>query len=310
MALKDIPKNTEVTFDYNARPRILGTKTKCLCGSKKCRGYIEKLDVDSEEAEKVEETDVEEDMVFSDLGGIVNGGKNNRICYFSASIQLLFRGMNKTMFQHHLDSLKKKDFSNATVQEKILRIVKTILGGTNYDYSKDLFELARETNNDKSAKTKSDTSDTIAKYENFLDAKRTVEVLIWHFFEHCMLFWFGVYMVEDDQQTHRKKKKKKGTNATNSTISSKVTEYDLEAIISQEVTGKNSCMYHWECPASSLKYFFIEVICDEDFRFEKRLNNSIAVKLNCAATDFSGFAILKSYIYFADHHFCTYVHDR
>jgi len=38
-ALKDISKETEITFDYQFE-RIGGAKQKCLCGSTNCRGFL------------------------------------------------------------------------------------------------------------------------------------------------------------------------------------------------------------------------------------------------------------------------------
>ena len=42
MALKDIKPWTELTFDYGWTATEGSSKTLCLCGSKKCRKYIEK----------------------------------------------------------------------------------------------------------------------------------------------------------------------------------------------------------------------------------------------------------------------------
>jgi len=96
------------------------------------------------------------------------------------------------------------------------------------------------------------------------------------------------------------------------TIQSKVTDYDLQSIISSEITSKNNCEAHWDLSNSSaeFKYFIVEVQCLPEYRFEKRLNNTIGLELNCGVRDFNGFAILKSFIYLADHHFTVYVHDR
>ena len=42
MALKNIKPGTELTFDYGWTVTEVSSKTPCLCGSKKCRQYIEK----------------------------------------------------------------------------------------------------------------------------------------------------------------------------------------------------------------------------------------------------------------------------
>ena len=109
-------------------------------------------------------------------------------------------------------------------------------------------------------------------------------------------------MVEENQQPHLttknrntsdkipKKKKKKGEkkkekeneevlNNDLPTIQSKVTDYDLQSIISSEITSKNNCEAHWDLSNSSgeFKYFIVEVQCLPEYRPEKRLNNSIAL---------------------------------
>jgi len=222
----------------------------------------------------------------------------------------------------------------ATNQDKVLYVAKTVVEGYNMPFNKELLKLAVETNSDAKA-AKSDSTDTIAKHQNFLDAKHTVEVFIVFFFMECMLFWKRVCMVEENQQPHLttknrntsdkipKKKKKKGEkkkekeneevlNNDLPTIQSKVTDYDLESIISSEITSKKDCEAHWDLSNSSaeFKYFIVEVQCLPEYRSEKRLNNSIGLELKCGVTDFNGFAILKSFIYLADHHFTVYVHDR
>jgi hypothetical protein len=138
-------------------------------------------------------------------------------------------------------------------------------------------------------------------------------------------------MVEENQQPHlttkkrnissdkipkkKKKKEKENEEVLNNdlpTIQSKVTDYDLQSIISSEITSNNKCEAHWELSNSSVefKYFIVEVQCLPEYRSEKRLNNSIALELKCGVTDFNGFAILKSFIYLADYHFTVYIHDR
>jgi len=289
--------------------------------------------------EEIENVFTDEEVLKSIQGGISNNKKKEEhsICYFIVSIQLLFRGINKTLFQDRLDALGDKCpmlDRKATNQDKVLYVAKTVVEGYNMPFSKELLKLAVETNSDAKA-AKSDSTDTIAKHQNFLDAKHTVEVFIGLFFMECMLFWKRVCMVEENQQPHLttknrnisdkipKKKKKKGEkkkekeneevlNNDLPTIQSKVTDYDLQSIISSEITSKNKCEAHWDLSNSSgeFKYFIVEVQCLSEYRSEKRLNNSIGLELKCGVTDFNGFAILKSFIYLADHHFTVYVHDR
>jgi hypothetical protein len=111
------------------------------------------------------------------------------------------------------------------------------------------------------------------------------------------------------------KKEKENEEVLNNdlpTIQSKVTDYDLQSIISSEIKCKKDCEAQRDLSNSSaeFKYFIVEVQCPEEYRYVKRLNNTIALELNCGVRDFNGFAILKSFIYFADHHFTVYVHDR
>jgi hypothetical protein len=277
----------------------------------------------------------EEEVLKSIRGGISNNKKKEEhsICYFIASMQFLFRGINKTLFQDRLDALGDKNLltdRKAANQEKVLYVAKTIVEGYHMPFSKALLNLAVATNNDAKA-AKSDSTDTIAKHQNFLDAKHTVEVFIDFFFMECMLFWKRVCIVEENQQPHlttkkrnissdkipkkKKKKEKENEEVVNNdlpTIQSKVTDYDLQSIISSEITSNNNCEAHWDLSNSSaeFKYFIVEVQCLPEYRFEKRLNNTIGLELNCGVRDFNGFAILKSFIYLADHHFTVYVHDR
>jgi len=294
---------------------------------------------DEEEMEEITNVFTDEEVLKSIQGGISNNKKKEEhsICYFIVSIQLLFRGINKTLFQDRLDALGDKCpmlDRKATNQDKVLYVAKTVVEGYNMPFNKALLNLAVETNSDAKA-AKSDSTDTIAKHQNFLDAKDTVQVLIDFFFEECMRFWKRVYMVEENQQPHlstkkrntsdkiqkkrkkngEKKKEKENEEVVNNdllTIQSKVTDYDLQSIISSEITSKNNCEAHWDLSNSSaeFKYFIVEVQCLPEYRFEKRLNNTIALELNCGVRDFNGFAILKSFIYLADHHFTVYVHDR
>ena len=100
--------------------------------------------------------------------------------FLVASMQFLFRGINKTLFQDRLDTLGDKNpFKDrkAANQEKVLYVAKTIVEGYHMPFSKALLNLAVATNNDAKA-AKSDSTDTIAKHQNFLDAKHTVEVFI------------------------------------------------------------------------------------------------------------------------------------
>ena len=371
IALEDISKNNEITANYRALPRISGSKsTSCLCGAKTCIKFIEgeeaqNLVVDLEEnspatvnnSDEEEESSVEEEMeentnVFTNeeveksiRGGIDNNpDKTNSICYFMVSIQLLFRGINKTLFQDRLDALGDKNpmlDRKATNQDKVLYVAKTVVEGYIMPFTKELLKLAVATNNDAKA-DKSDSTDTIAKYQNFLDAKHTVHVLIDFFFEECMLFWKIVIKGGEDENMQdsntrrsqpvtkkrnisgRISKKKKNAEKENEkeneevvnndllTIQSKVIDYDLQSIISSEIKSKKDCEAQRDlCNSSAeFKYFIVEVQCTEEYRCVKRLNNTIALELNCGVGDFNGFAILKSFIYFADHHFTVYVHDR
>jgi hypothetical protein len=287
--------------------------------------------------EEIENVFTDEEVLKSIQGGIENNKKKEEhsICYFIVSIQLLFRGINKTLFQDRLDALGDKDpflkgRKAATNQDKVLFVAKIIVEGYNMPFTKELLKLAVETNSDAKA-AKSDSTDTIAKHQNFLDAKHTVQVLIDFFFMECMVFWKRVFMVEENQQPHlttkkrnissdkipkkKKKKEKENEEVVNNdlpTIQSKVTDYDLQSIISSEITSNNNCEAHWDLSNSSaeFKYFIVEVQCLPEYRFEKRLNNTIGLELNCGVRDFNGFAILKSFIYLADHHFTVYVHDR
>ena len=367
IALEDISKNNEITANYRALPRISGSKsTPCLCGAKTCINFIEgeeaqNLVVDEEvviDSDKEEESSDEEEIeentdVFTDeevLKSIQGGISNNKnkeehsICYFIVSIQLLFRGINKTLFQDRLDALGDKCpmlDRKATNQDKVLYVAKTVVEGYIMPFTKELLKLAVATNNDAKA-AKSDSTDTIAKYQNFLDAKHTVHVLIDFFFEECMLFWKLVIKGGEDENMQdsntrrsqpvtkkrnisgRISKKKKNAEKENEkeneevvnndllTIQSKVIDYDLQSIISSEIKSKKDCEAQRDlCNSSAeFKYFIVEVQCTEEYRCVKRLNNTIALELNCGVGDFNGFAILKSFIYFADHHFTVYVHDR
>jgi len=312
---------------------------------------------EGENSNKEEESSVEEEMeentnVFTNeeveksiRGGIQNNPvKKKSICYFIVSIQLLFRGINKTLFQDRLDALGDKDpmlDRKATNQDKVLWVAKTVVEGYIMPFTKELLKLAVETNNDAKA-AKSDSTDTIAKYQNFLDAKHTVHVLIDFFFEECMLFWKLVIKGGEDENMQdsntrrsqpvtkkrnisgRISKKKKNAEKENEkeneevvnndllTIQSKVIDYDLQSIISSEIKSKKDCEAQRDlCNSSAeFKYFIVEVQCTEEYRCVKRLNNTIALELNCGVGNFNGFAILKSFIYFADHHFTVYVHDR
>jgi hypothetical protein len=313
---------------------------------------------EGENSNKEEESSVEEEIeeninVFTDeevlksiWGGIENNKKKKEhsICYFITSIQLLFRGINKTLFQDRLDALGDKNpmlDRKATNQDKVLYVAKTVVEGYIMPFTKELLKLAVATNNDAKA-AKSDSTDTIAKYQNFLDAKHTVHVLIDFFFEECMLFWKLVIKGGEDENMQdsntrrsqpvtkkrnisgRISKKKKNAEKENEkeneevvnndllTIQSKVIDYDLQSIISSEIKSKKDCEAQRDlCNSSAeFKYFIVEVQCTEEYRCVKRLNNTIALELNCGVGDFNGFAILKSFIYFADHHFTVYVHDR
>ena len=383
IALEDISKNNEITANYRALPRIRGSKsTPCLCGAKTCINFIEgeeaqnsAVEVNETKSTEVEEEDkaqrsdeevvIDSDMmeeiadeeeienVFTDeevlksiQGGISNNKKKEEhsICYFITSIQLLFRGINKTLFQDRLDALGDKNpmlDRKATNQDKVLYVAKTVVEGYIMPFTKELLKLAVATNNDAKA-AKSDSTDTIAKYQNFLDAKHTVHVLIDFFFEECMLFWKLVIKGGEDENMQdsntrrsqpvtkkrnisgRISKKKKNAEKENEkeneevvnndllTIQSKVIDYDLQSIISSEIKSKKDCEAQRDlCNSSAeFKYFIVEVQCTEEYRCVKRLNNTIALELNCGVGDFNGFAILKSFIYFADHHFTVYVHDR
>jgi hypothetical protein len=134
--------------------------------------------------EEIENVFTDEEVLKSIQGGIENNKKKEEhsICYFIVSIQLLFRGINKTLFQDRLDALGDKDpflkgRKAATNQDKVLFVAKIIVEGYNMPFTKELLKLAVETNSDAKA-AKSDSTDTIAKHQNFLDAKHTVQVLI------------------------------------------------------------------------------------------------------------------------------------
>ena len=144
--------------------------------------------------EEIENVFTDEEVLKSIQGGIENNKKKEEhsICYFIVSIQLLFRGINKTLFQDRLDALGDKDpflkgRKAATNQDKVLFVAKIIVEGYNMPFTKELLKLAVETNSDAKA-AKSDSTDTIAKHQNFLDAKHTVEVFIVFFLWNACSF--------------------------------------------------------------------------------------------------------------------------
>ena len=142
--------------------------------------------------EEIENVFTDEEVLKSIQGGIENNKKKEEhsICYFIVSIQLLFRGINKTLFQDRLDALGDKCpmlDRKATNQDKVLYVAKTVVEGYNMPFNKELLKLAVETNSDAKA-AKSDSTDTIAKHQNFLDAKDTVQVLIDFFLRNACAF--------------------------------------------------------------------------------------------------------------------------
>ena len=142
--------------------------------------------------EEITNVFTDEEVLKSIQGGISNNKKKEEhsICYFIVSIQLLFRGINKTLFQDRLDALGDKCpmlDRKATNQDKVLYVAKTVVEGYNMPFNKALLNLAVETNSDAKA-AKSDSTDTIAKHQNFLDAKHTVEVFIVFFLWNACSF--------------------------------------------------------------------------------------------------------------------------
>ena len=335
IAIKDISKNEEITYNYGSRPKNAESgRIRCLCGANKCKKFIGK---GGEAVEEVSFDDANsEDESDADylIRGCIENNQNEKdsICYFSVAIQFLFRGIDKSLFQGLLDPIHASSVyvnPEATIEEKVLCVAKTILGGGTFAFNEDLRKLAVATNNDKDAINKKGPLDTEAKYANFYDARRSVDMIADFFFRKCIVFWYSLGMADEDEQqipgpskrkSSKKKRKKMSKKKTNkeseeseaeavATAQTKFKVFNLQSILTKEIVSIET-PFHENVDNVGFKYFMVELQSPPGNRMENRVTNTMALKVDCAVSSINGFAILKSFIYLTDYHYVCYVHDR
>ena len=203
VAKKEISGNREITIDYGSTTCLVTNRTKCCCGTKKCRQFIEGMDTKTTGNSGSDFDLVTTVMDKSIRGAIANNPDvKNGYCYFSAAIQFLFRGISKNNFQHLLDkfkvfSLLEEEASNA---DKVLMVAKEILDGTVLEFNETLRKLAVDTNFDPDATTRTNCRDAYKEHQNFYDTAFTVSTLTDMFFVNCILFQKDMGILEDEQQ--------------------------------------------------------------------------------------------------------------
>ena len=117
-AKKKICSGDEVTYDYGPYMKTSNTSIpECLCGSKNCRHTV-KIDNDEAHDPAEEVTEAVAEIFGGDDKAVVvvepdainfagienNQDRSNGICFFSASIQFLFRGISKKYFQDKVET--------------------------------------------------------------------------------------------------------------------------------------------------------------------------------------------------------------
>ena len=115
-AKKKISSGDEVTYDYGPYVTLWNTSIPaCLCGSNNCRHPANIDNVEANDTTEEEAVGKALDDIFGvndDAGAVVvkpdkfsyagiqnNMDIRNGICFFSASIQFLFRGISKKYFK-------------------------------------------------------------------------------------------------------------------------------------------------------------------------------------------------------------------
>lgn len=220
-AKKKISSGDEVTYDYGPDVTLWNTSIPaCLCGSNNCRhpANIDNVEANDTTEEKAVEEAVDDIFgVNDDAGAVVvkpdefsyagienNSEKRNGICFFSASIQFLFRGISKKYFKDKVDNLGnfKIEDKKVSAEKKILLVVKTMFfeDMSTVLYNPHLHNLAIGTQDDPTAVERDDQRDTTEEHQNHYDADFTLGKLIDYYFSNCILFRASIGIMEEEQQ--------------------------------------------------------------------------------------------------------------
>ena len=307
VAKRKIEINEEITLGYNWSYTDFNSLTTCLCNDIDCRKTIEKLP-------SHDTVDDLSNLAKSEKAGIYNCNKKiGSACYYISVMQFLFRGVSFDVVKKICsESMKQKDEIDASMARAVIEHAKKILTGIYVPYSKELHKLAQCTNDDTYAKSTTKASDASPSNQALLDCSNNVHKLIDLLFKRYFSFTIRLPMFEDSQKVIRKTwVKKKIVDKQVEVPGCTILKYDLKDMFSQFFKRKeDDLMAFYDVPNKLRSFFVVNANRDERLVHKKSLTNLFGFKVQTGEEEFNGYALLRSYVFFAALHYTTYVFDR
>jgi len=313
---KRIEIDDEVTLDYNWNYSDFQKLTNCLCGEESCRKTIEK--VTSRHVASV-------DATFSSLeiprkAGIYNCDITvGTICYFSAAVQFLFRGVsfdkvkqicNDTVARAGRDAVLSNDVLDAELSNDVLICVKNILIGNYVPYSRDLHVLALCSNEPSYFTTHRNVSDASFQNLPLLDCEHSVNNFALLLFVRYVGFAIHLLLIEEPEIKETVTSAKKKKTVTKTIPRCNIVKYDLSVEFEKHFTRKDQCIFFNKIQCRLGSYFIVYPCRDESLIDKKSLTNVLGFEVKGSADETcTGYALLKAYVYRCNHHFTAYVLD-